>query len=209
MPQTHTHKKMKKKKICTLWIRSRVNHKFAYALEVTITLMKKLTSLASVLTLVPSLYPTLSSILQMIPSVWTFFVVLLHPSPSSKLHNPFSPCLSWTWTSPSCFLVRHTEYKHRLIGFKGVMVDQSSYILQISTILISNCSAFLQIDLSHRLLPIVHMFCAAQGFNQFNFGHFKNWVIEVPRQMLMYLLQFILCILLPNKNEISQSFNSV
>ena len=39
-----------------------------------------------------------------------------------------------------------------------------------------------------------------QRFNQFNFGHYKKWVIDVDK-MLMYLLQLILCMLLPTKKK--------
>ena len=42
-----------------------------------------------------------------------------------------------------------------------------------------------------------HTFHAAQGFNQFNFGHHKKWVIDVDKCSL----QLILCMLLSTKKK--------
>ena len=57
------------------------------------------------------------------------------------------------------------------------------------------------------IVPNGRMSYAAQRFNQFNFGHYKKWVI--CRQMLKYPLQLILCLLLPKMKRASQSLNSV
>ena len=58
------------------------------------------------------------------------------------------------------------------------------------------------------IVPNGRKFYAVQRFNQFNFGHYKKWVIDVDK-MLMYPLQLILCMLLPKMKKVSQSLNSV
>ena len=50
-------------------------------------------------------------------------------------------------------------------------------------------------------------FVAAQRFNQFNFGHYKKWAIDVDKCSCTCYSWF--CVITNNKKDVSQSLNSV